>query len=270
MHRPNSNRAKLLADIVSIDAWHAAFSEERAVVDLHIDVVFRTTRVGGESSSPVRFTLSIKNAEVILVIPENEPIDVLASSVKRHGTPTKVVRETKTQSSANLQAGASIAVEGGAKFKGNIGGHAAKSLEENIVSSQEILEMMCLTSKTREGNYRWELRAVDGAALHGRGWQADESICKIKRREIYGSNIEPSIRVDVRCFRQDLIIDNLELKNEELWQRVNFGNASKKRLAAAEEYIKNRILEEGLQCVDVSEPYALMTIASVIACNETE
>jgi hypothetical protein len=66
------NRKRAFADVVTIDAWHDSFSGDHAKVDLHVDVAFGTARVGGEMEAPVRFRLSAKRAEVIVIIPESE------------------------------------------------------------------------------------------------------------------------------------------------------------------------------------------------------
>lgn len=74
MSQNADNRKRAFADVVSIDAWHDSFSEAYASVDLHADVVFGTARVGGECDSPIRFRLSVKRAEVVIVIPNTEPV----------------------------------------------------------------------------------------------------------------------------------------------------------------------------------------------------
>jgi hypothetical protein len=77
------NRRRAFADVVTIDAWHDAFDGEKARADLHADIVFGTARVGGEPESPIRFRLSIKRAEIVLVVPPSEPITIDRSSVSR-------------------------------------------------------------------------------------------------------------------------------------------------------------------------------------------
>jgi hypothetical protein len=83
MNNNSENRKRAFADVVAIDAWHDNFSENVSTADLHADVVFGTARVGGESQSPVRFRLSVRRAEVIIVIPDSEPVSVDRTSVSR-------------------------------------------------------------------------------------------------------------------------------------------------------------------------------------------
>jgi hypothetical protein len=105
MSTPALNRKRIFADVVTVDAWHPTFSVASPTVDLHADVVFRVARLGAETDSPVRFRLAIKRAEVVVVIPPNEPVGILKASVAREqsirkGTLTKSVDVDRT-----LQAG---------------------------------------------------------------------------------------------------------------------------------------------------------------------
>ncbi len=108
MSNSSENRKRAFADVVTIDAWHDTFSESVSTVDLHADVVFGTARVGGDAQSPVRFRLSVRRAEIIVIIPDSEPVSVDRKSVSRdtpelEGHLTQVV-EKSTQ--ANLKGGA--------------------------------------------------------------------------------------------------------------------------------------------------------------------
>ena len=66
----DDNRKRALADVVTVDAWHAEFSNDAPRVDLHIDVVFGVGRIGGGESAGVRFRLSLRRAEVVVVAHE--------------------------------------------------------------------------------------------------------------------------------------------------------------------------------------------------------
>lgn len=81
MRRNYDNRKRALADVVTIEPWHDDFGKPR--VNLHADVVFGTARLGGEAESPVRFRLSVKRAEVTVIVPESEPVSVDKLSVSR-------------------------------------------------------------------------------------------------------------------------------------------------------------------------------------------
>jgi hypothetical protein len=83
MSQHHDNRRRAFADVVSIDAWHEPFDGEHGRADLHADIVFGTARVGGEAAAPVRFRLSVKRAEIVLVVPSSEPVSIDRGTVSR-------------------------------------------------------------------------------------------------------------------------------------------------------------------------------------------
>jgi hypothetical protein len=108
----SENRRRVFADVVTVDAWHMDFSNEHGKADLHADVVFDTARIGAETESKIRFRLSLKRAEVVVIIPETEPVTVDKGSISRD-TPHHQVTKTSTleqtaQASGKASASASI------------------------------------------------------------------------------------------------------------------------------------------------------------------
>ena len=108
--RPNNPRA--FAETVAVDVWRTPFSGDRAEADLHIDVVFGEGRIGGKAQteySPVRFRLSLKQAEVNVVGDGGGYITMRPSSVVRSPMPTGT--ETMTiQAKHSAQARGKISV----------------------------------------------------------------------------------------------------------------------------------------------------------------
>jgi hypothetical protein len=81
---------------------------------------FGVARVGGEADSPVRFRLSIKRAEIIVLIPESEPVRVDKRSVSRDSPASKghltQVVERALETSAEGAAGIGLSKD---KFGGS-------------------------------------------------------------------------------------------------------------------------------------------------------
>lgn len=88
----NSNQSRAFADLVSIDAWHDQFGDGVQSVSLHADVTFGRAPFGAESESNVTFRLSVKEAELVLVVPSTEPAIVDKRTVLRLGRPPSAVR----------------------------------------------------------------------------------------------------------------------------------------------------------------------------------
>lgn len=272
----NSNRARIFADVVSVDAWHRSFDSECAVADLHADVIFQEARVGGEAASPVRFRLRLRRAEVVIVIPETETsLRVLKDSVARDALDTEVTSRTRVarKTAMSGEAGGSLSaapseIKGSLKAGANAGIEETRTEETETESTQKLI--VATQSKTIDGHYRWQLSPTQGEHLHGRGWDAaTEPRLKVEdRRSDRTKGISPTIHVEVRCKREDLIIEDLHVKDEARWKKYIGRPGFEKRMAAAESYIRSRLSEEGLEFGELNEDFADITIASVI-CDPT-
>jgi hypothetical protein len=272
MSRNSDNRKRLFADIVTIDAWHDSFDGSRSSVDLHADVVFGTARIGGELDAPVRFRLSIKRAEVVVVIPESEPLSVDRSSVSRDG-PKQAGRVTESFSKeVSAAAKGRIAASVGSPGINCSGGidsevKADVSSLKKLEVSREFQLMIVTSSKTGEGHYRWIVESGTGETLQGRPWDAKEQprLKLIDRRKDGSRSIPPVVRVEVRCRSEDLLIEDLRVKDESLWDSVQSRFGFMNRMAAAKSYISKCLCDEGLEVNNIEDVFGCITLGSVTA-----
>lgn len=272
MPKNSDNRKRAFADVVTIDAWHEAFGDSCPTADLHTDVVFGTGRVGGEPESPVRFRLSIKRAEVVVVIPESEPVDVDPSSVSRD-TP-----ELSGHSTEILEQSA----RGGFQGKGSFslsptrisGSASAEASAEASLSASRKLEivspistMIVMQSKTDDGDYRWLLTPQVGPFLSGRPWDATQAprLKLVDLRRDRSKGIPPSVRLEVRCLREDILIDDLQIKDESFWEAAKTRFGFKNTVAAAISYIRDRLSSEGLDVKNIEDAFGQVTLGSTTA-----
>lgn len=272
MAASSENCRRAFADVVTIDAWHAAFDAEHVHVDLHADVVFGTARVGGEADSPVRFRLSVRRAEVVVVIPESEPVSVDLQSVARE-TLDRQGRLTETLEQ-NTHAGTKgkfameispSALGVSASAEGNVQGSTTTNKKVEI--SSRIQFMTVVSSKTNEGHYRWLVIPSTSTALEGRPWDAVEQprLKLIDQRKNRTKGLPPTVRVEVRCRREDLVIDDLQVKDERIWDTAKRGFGFKNKVAAAVSYIRDRLAEEGLEVNNIEDIFGIVTLGSVMA-----
>lgn len=257
------NRRRALADIVTLEAWHKAFGPRASKVNLHVDVVFGTGRIGGEADSPVRFQLQLKQAELVVVIPNNEPAIVDPKTVSRDSTEREVKvtqkdHETtagRTQGEIELNTGKGVKISGG----------RVKSVErgQQVTIERVISAMTIVQSRTSAGDYRWTLTPNSSDHLAGRPWDA-ETQPRLKIEDTRGKkskSLEPTINVEVRCRREDLLISKIVLKDKTAWEKLKRLSGARNRIVAAEAAIRDRLFREGLFCGDVGDPYAQMTLA---------
>jgi hypothetical protein len=266
------NRRRAFADVVSIDAWHEPFESGDGVVDLHADIVFGTARVGGEIDSPIRFRLSVKRADVLVIIPPSEPVKIDRRSVIRgapevHGHLTETLEQT-------AEAHAKGQISGSVDAKGIAGGASAVvGASTNISSSKKLeisatVEFMKVTqSKTADDQYRWTIEARRTRTLEGRPWDGvkEPRLKLIDQRKDRTKGIPPTVRVEVRCRREDLIIEDLEVKDETAWQALKGRAGFTNRLAAAESYIRDRLSEEGFEVGNIGDIFSQLTLGSATA-----
>jgi hypothetical protein len=266
------NRRRAFADVVTIDAWHDDFSGETSKVDLHADVVFGTARVGGEPEAPVRFRLSVKRAEVVVVVPELEPVTVDRKSVSRdapelEGRLTEVIEQTvRVSAKGSASADASLA-------RLNASASAEAAAEGGLMASKKLelsatFQLILVTqSKTDEGHYRWLLEAGRSGILKGRAWDAVKQprLKLIDCRKDRSKGIPPTVRVEVCCRREDLAIEDLQIKDEKLWETVKTRVGFNNRMAAAESYIRDRLAEEGLEVKNITDIFGHITLGSATA-----
>ena len=179
MNENFDNRRRVFADLVFVDAWHRKFTEEVESVNLHVDVSFGTARVGGDSDIPVQFRLSLKRAEVVIIVPESEPVSIDRASVSRDSP----VIEAKRSKSYKRKRGHKLAASAkGALSKLGIGGSVKlngefvneNSKSENLDINDIVRMITSTTSQTADADYRWKLEPRVEPVLNGSPWDPIE------------------------------------------------------------------------------------------------
>ena len=175
------NHQRVFAGVLSIDAWHEKFLPDTATVKLHADVVFSQARVGGETESQIRFRLSIKRAELSVIVSETEPLGVNKRSVRRSG---QVKTEDRTFEQTTELIGATggdakIAV-GPTKMSGSFSTEALGKLKRILKKKQRTTENVAAIEVIyRYDNFarcdRWTFEPGIGDNLVGRPWSALKS-----------------------------------------------------------------------------------------------
>lgn len=221
-----NNVSKCLAGVVSLEAWHDNFINNNEAVNLYTDVVFRTERVGGHNNSPVKFRLSIKKAEVVIIISETEQVKVKLSTVAR----------------------------------------CENDIEQII--QKNIPTISVLQSKSPEGGYRWELTPKNSKVLVGKPWNpVKKPRLQLQQNNNCTNSIAPGVLIEVRCLREDLDIQSLELTDENLFEKCRSRAGVKNNEAAAISYIRDQLIKEGLDFGDLENSFGHITIASTIAIS---
>jgi hypothetical protein len=269
------NRLRAFAEVVSIDAWHEGFESGKGTADLHADVVFGTGRLGGEPESQVRFRLRVKRADLVLIVPETEPVDIPRRSINRFSSAMSMKRSiTQTSEKKGSVAGGGkieVSQSGGASASASLSAGAAfeGKLEERLEYSQQVLAIRVIHRfSNADGCDHWAFEPTFGPTLEGRAWVPEETPLATARdtRSHLGRGIPPVVRFEVRCLLEDLEIANIQLKRGGVFPAIG---AAKNRMKAAEAYIRNQLLEAGLEVRGVSDPFDQIVLGSVVANAES-
>lgn len=264
----NSNANRALDQLVSADGWIGEFDEDgRAAV--HVDAVFREGHFGADPANIVRFRVSLTRAEVVVCIPGGEPLKVVRSSVRR--TPASADRQRTITHEATLegeaQAKLGLTNTLTPDLSANIGGKTSArrtTREEQVETITDYLEQHF---NTLDGHPAWEVQRSDGSPLSGAPWNANDAPRLSVRRT--GDMDQPFLRVEIRCRRQDLRIEGLELKDPEAQKRFWQRDDPDKNRAAAEQVIKEELCKAGFFSLgDVGEDHAEMLIADVVILED--
>jgi hypothetical protein len=271
------NVRRAFAEVVSIEAWHKDFTSKRKSVDVRADVAFGEARVDGGKTSPVRFKLRLRRAVLVAKIPQNEPGSILKSSIYRadsHGE-IKLMRRQKKEDKASAEIRTSAGV-------GHTGVHGEMNADLTAKTSFAHTEEAQSTQKLSpvKADYRfdgandahqWLMSPSFANALDGRPWDARAQILfKFKdKRSADSKSVPPTLQFALVCRREDLIIEDIELKDRDLWSRVT-ATMTDAKMIAAETYIRDELLKYGLECGDLRENFSSLTLAELFATAERD
>ena len=259
-----SNLQKIFESVVSIDAWRTSFDPETSLAKVHVDVSFLRGKLGDEPESPIRFEVALRRAEIIFVIPANEPIHVVQSSVKRE--PPIIVRAERTkesESQAKVGVAANANTGQGLSLGLDAAGSKSVSTRESVKTTMDGGAITWAQSKAADGQYRWELAPATAKYLLGKAWDAvSEPILSLKAQS--QSRIDPVARVEIRCRREDLEIFNVVVKddvNVRKWISLDVLN---NKMAAAEAFVVNALSARNLDVRNFNDPFGEIMLADTM------
>ncbi|SCX79964.1 hypothetical protein [Rhizobium sp. NFACC06-2] len=269
MENTLGNRKRILSEVISLEAWQQPGGNP-SQVNLHADVVFKEGRIGGEEASKIRFRLSVRRAELIVIIPENEPLVAIPSSVARdsiaiEGTKTSRVHRTSGMSSSAKLSSKLSTLGVRAELDGNINASMNSDAEEVFEKKQLLRPISVEQSLTVDGHYRWEMFSEVNSVLRGRPWKVIEEprLTLVDKRVDQRKGIPPVVNIRVRCLREDIVISDISIKDEGKWSMIKSGSFFKNKLIAAQAYIRSMLVSEGLNSGDLSDPFCSIDLAYI-------
>ncbi|MBE2991336.1 hypothetical protein IFR23_04830 [Sphingomonas sp. CFBP 13603] len=263
-----SNYGRVFQEVVSVEAWHSSFDPATKLATVHADVSFMVAKLGAERDCPVRFSLSLRRAEVSLIIPDREPLAVVQSSIAREIGPTgqrtlEITSghkfEGKLSAGVDALSNTPLSLQASGSLFGDNSAKTSTSLTEKIGP-------FTVRHFTKDSAQCWEIFAEDGSSLIGKAWHPVlEPRLKIKK--LNDSTLEPSAQLRVRCKKEDLIISSVSFKSPRILDHMGW-QAAKTKEAAAAAYIKSRLVEYDLTPANFEEEYSIVFLADSVVSEE--
>lgn len=266
-----NNQLRAIHELVTLDAWVEQV-ENSSRYNLHVDVSFSQARMGGEEESQVRFRVMVMGCDVVAVVPNEQSLSVVKNSVARSKpSKIKVSQTSEIEKSSGYSIKAALGLK---KSEASIGGKHSNSKNEAFKTQRDesVDAIQIRNSKSSDGYYSWQLQSTDRGPLIGSAWDAQNSPrLKIEDRRSFEqiardntNRISPVVSVEIRCKREDIIISEIQHKDDTKQTMLQKRKNHSANLAAAEGVIKNIMLEEGLPVANISEIFSELNIADQI------
>lgn len=268
----SSNRIRMFADVLAIDAWHSPFSQGSGSASVHVEVTFKEGRMGGaDDDFPFTFRVALKKA--ILSVRVEAPLEIDRKSVARNIPDTHIqqtrIRTVRDTMRAEGRAGLSI---NPMAFAGALAGKVAAAREqtdEQITKVSESLPPILVASEPRGRNeYAWALEPTYAAALLGQPWDPlEEPRLSAKGGVGRRISIDPVIDVKLTCALEDLEVGDIRLKSDSFSDKFSQFLEGDPRVFAAQQHIKKVLKIASLEPGAMDNRFAAVVIASVLAAQ---
>lgn len=222
--------------------------------------------------SPVRFRLSLKYAQIVVLIGESSSLEVDSGSVSRNRPATGIV-ETHEKTTSGYGAGATLGVSPKG-ILGRIGLSGLKGRFRNKKSKfkENTANIAATHAKSADGHHCWRLTPARHRTLYGPVWDSKkeprlaviDNRTKKQRQRDSDRELYPEAIIEVRCKREDIVIEDIKLKNNAADVEWRSRAGSAERLAAAEGYIKECLRNENLDAGDMSEIFSDIVLFNIV------
>jgi len=262
------NNPRAFARTVTVQSWRTPFSENRAEADLHIYVSFDTARIGDDediSEWPVRFRLSLKRAELHVLKDPSGVIHIPHSSIVR-SEPQTIQREHKQETLVKLNAEGCLAAKTtGLDASALIEGSGATAITDSIQEIGEDVGMK-VSHQIDDRGYIFSFKPIMSDRLEGTPWSSKTPRMKVRDQKTDRKRGEPpEIKVEVRCAREDLIIEDIQFRDKTF---ITWDKLTKKKKFMVEQYLRDELCRFGFYCGDLSQPFTELLLADAITVED--
>lgn len=264
-----NNQRRVLAELLSIDAWHDPIRVDSTTSNVHVELSFQQGRIGGDDDKfPFTFNVSLKRA--ILTVKVEAPLEIDRKTVARH-IPANQAELTKI-TSARETAKSSAEFGGRVSSKSMTAALGAKVGDETEVSKAAELRFVQATPKIvatprpmGAHEYAWELTPGYEEILEGQPWDPVSE----PRFRLRPSNpqeaLERVIKVYVSCKLDDIVIDGLELKDNSPTGIIKEMVFPKMNEAVAVQQLKLTLRDMNLEIGRMDDRFSNLILADILS-----
>lgn len=270
----NANQLRAFTEVTTIHAWQES-NDGGKTLKIYADVSFRTVGVGAEPEIPVRFKLSLKRAKINLILPRSDPALVfekkeLARSEKgMDPSPIKTTREKLSRRKKFAELTSSIVAKFGGLLDAGISSKISHEVEKEskvvTETTEEQFKMRVSGNIISDSVAAWHVEAQSSDRLAHSPWDASTPRATIRDTAFEGrrDGVEAGgISFEISCAMDDLIIEEVEIKNPTMKQRLN-GSAYKAAAdAAIIQYIRDELRKSGLESRYIEDKFGSVTLAN--------
>lgn len=261
-----ANNPRVFAQTVALDAWRSPFDGTRGEADLHIDVVFASGgRAGGGEDAPVRFRLSLKRAEIHVVLDGENILQVNKKSLMRTEIGTSKTSKTSESTTQGAIEGSLDLSRTSVGASANIKAKKSLQITEKMEQTQETGPMI-VTHWTTERGYAFKIEPKNANRLIGPPWHAETPVMKVRDTNFEREKGEPpEVRVEIHCLREDLIIEDIQFTSTLF---PSWLSMPRKRQIAVEQFLKDELQKHGMDCGDLNDKFARIVLGDVMPSVE--
>jgi hypothetical protein len=266
------NRRRILAEALSIDAWHEPIKLNGTTSAVHVELSFHEGRLGGETEDfPFTFKVTLKKA--LLTIRVEKPLEIDKRSIARSVPEAQVelTRLRKARDTAQSQSGAAAGISPKA-FALALRAESTSASEVAAEDELKVIQALPRTIVTPRPDgprqYSWELEPTYQSALRGQPWDPVQAP-RLRVKHIGArSALDPCINVEVRCALEDVHISDLQPKAFGIRETMKDAVFNRINEAAAIQHLKLVLREADLEPSRMDNRFSDILLASVLALPE--
>lgn len=268
----DSNRLRALStDMMTLHPWQEA-GEDEGTWRIFADVSFGTALVGADPAIPVSFRLSLKRVRINLMLPATDPALTFAPhSIARKPGGTGAIQKKATaekvaenRSSVEAAGGvSSVWAAGKAWIQAKVGSSTANTTRLEEETTTDTFSIVVSGNQIDQRTASWLVEATHADRLSRSPWDAAEARAVVKdaAHKTRRDGMEAGgIVFEAVCAREDLIVEDLQLKDPGLTVTLLESFHQKAKKAALTQYIRSELERNGLHAENIDSEFGKLTI----------